>query len=106
MDKRESVGWTIGALGGVIAILASAGAYHIYMDARHEPRGEASAIGATLLMVIKNIQYGRLASYDKPAAELSTEEKQRKLIIEYDLKNIEQIEQAVGLESPDAGDVD
>jgi hypothetical protein len=98
MQKRESVSWWLTAVASVIAIASAWVAYHDTF----EEKGEAKSIGTSLLMVIKNTQSGRLASYENiPEDDLSPLEKKRKVILEYDLKNIEQIEQAIGLETPD-----
>lgn len=83
------------------------GVFH-FMDERHEPTGVAKAVRAesqaqatTLLLTVKNLQRGRLASYDDiPDDELTEREKKDRLIIEYDLRNIETIEKAAGLSTP------
>jgi hypothetical protein len=78
------------------------------MDQRHEAQGvskavraEAQAQAATLLLTVKNVQRGRLASYDDiPEDQLTEREKKDRLIIQYDLQNIETIEKAAGLSTP------
>ena len=97
-----------GFLGLTAAIGVAFTAFH-FMDQRHEPSGIAKAVraesqaqAATLLLTVKNLQRGRLASYDAiPTDQLTEREKKDKLIIEYDLQNIETIEQAAGLAVPE-----
>ena len=97
IEKRETSAW---AIATVLGLLGIAGAWNAYHDG-FEDKGEAKAIGSSLLIVIKNIQRGRLSAYaDIPNSELSTMEQKNKVIIEYDLRNIDLIEQAVGLETP------
>jgi hypothetical protein len=98
MEKRESSAWLITVIVGIIAIATGFAAFH----EKYGLKGEMESMGTSLLMVMKNTQRGRLASYDKiPEEDLTKREKKNKTIIEYDLKNIKQVEQAIGLEVPD-----
>jgi hypothetical protein len=113
---RETIAW---GLSSVIALLSLIGGWNLYHEKFAEDedtdkafvemgkaveavRAEATANAVTTFVTIKNLQRGRLASYrEVPEAELTEREKKDKTIIEYDLQNLETIEQAAGLDVPD-----
>ena len=92
MQKRESTGWTLaGALTIAVGILS----FIVYHD-RFEPKGESEAVGLGLLITLKNSMRGRLSSYERvPEEQLTPFEKDMKTVIEYDLKDIEDAQEAL-----------
>ena len=98
IERIITIGTAVAAIAGWFFAYHGNFATDDMVNALHT---ETTAQGATLLLTMKNIQRGRLASYESvPEDELSEREKRDKMIIQYDLKNIETIEQSVGLSTP------
>lgn len=104
---RKTITWLLATVLTVAGGYAGFEAYHAAFPKKPEVedtvkalRAEAQANSMAVWMTLKNTQRGRLASYeDIPEEQLSEREKKNKVIIEYDLKNIEQLEKAVGLQT-------
>jgi len=55
MDRRETFSWVLAAIGGIFGIVASVGAYHLYMNYVHEPRG---ALDKAIIVIESQNQVG------------------------------------------------
>ena len=111
---KKTVTWLLGTiitLGGMfVAVNQYMASYveepeleAVAEDAAEDNRldkAEQEARIMTTWLMLKNIQRGRAASYDDiPEEELSDRDRVNKQIIDYDLRNIEMMEQAVGLKT-------
>ena len=100
VEKRESIAWTLGVVASVIAIF-------VFWSGLHEKYelGKSSYLrDIAIVKVIKNQLASRKSIYTKQereGVELTDKDEHRVLVIEYDQRDVEQLEEAFGLETHD-----
>jgi hypothetical protein len=94
VEKRESISWVFGVIASVVAIGSAWLAYHD----KFASEADVKSMGAAMLIQMKNIQRGRLKWYeDTPEEDLSPNDKVQKVILEHDIRNIDDMSKTIGL---------
>lgn len=98
MEKRESTSWLIALVMTIVTAVVGYIAWHADFAKVDDVRG----LGAAVLVIIKDDQRARKKWYDqKSEEELTPADREQQIIIEHNIKNIDNVGEVLGLDSDD-----